>query len=522
MVRRALTVPGGSRWPSALRWPRAARAWGGPAGLWFVFTLAFAIRLAPMIRTGSLTSVMGHDDGPLYAASAYFLEGHLPYRDFAFAHPPGIVLLLSPFTALAGLTGDVVAMAVARLATVALGASVAVLVVVHLRRHAPEWALAGGVCYAVWRLPAGAGRTLEAEPIGAAALLVALLLLRDGRKEVAPGRLAVSGALLGAAFAVTLRAGPAIAVVAGYLLVVRGWRTSLAWAASATAAAATVFVPFAVAARGELVEQLARGQLDRSGDVGMVQHLQRFSDLTRLGGYDLPMAIDIMLATCVLVTVIAVLFIAWWQPESQLVVLLMGVQCAMVAEAHAYDHGRFALAAPMIVIATATAAHRLVPHPGQGLPRYTVVPMMGLTFILLTVTAVHNVVPRHPDTAPLRAFAAGHRCVWFDSASLAVAADALTRTIAEACPLPVDRYADLDDLGVATAFDDVWRARRTRELQTRLIKELGQADAVVTSGDDSDDVLGESFLGSQARDAVRAAFVAVGSYGEYTLWVRRT
>jgi hypothetical protein len=489
--------------------------------LWLVAGLAFLIRLAPMVRTGSLTAALGYDDGPLYAASACLLDGRLLYHDFVFRQPPGIAVLLMPFTALAGVVGDAVAMAAARVTMAALGAGNAVLIALHLRRYAPRWAVAAGIVYAVWRLPAGAERAVETEPVASLALLAGLLLIDNGRTAVTPARLAASGVLLGAASSVVLHAGRETAVIAGYLLAVRGWRAAAAWLSSAAAAAAAVLAPFVLADPGELVEQLGQGQLDRGRDIGVVQHLQRFSDLARLGRYELPMVVDIMLATCVLVSIIAVVLLAWWQPEAQLAVLLMCLTFAVVAVWPAYDVNRFAVAAPMLVIATAAAAHRLVPDPARSVVRHALVPLLGLLVATMAVTAVHDAVPRQPDPAVLRSFAARHRCVWFDTASLAIAADALTRLIDDGCPVPVDRYADLADLGVTAAFDDVWRARRTRVLQTRLIKELGIADAAVLPGENSDDAVGNSFLGDLARDAVRASFIPTGTYDNYTLWVRR-
>lgn len=513
--------PAAAATPSTRGWHRLRPldTTGHPA-LLMIFIVAYAVRLGPMIRTGSLTAVLGYEDGPLYAAAVNLVHGRLPYRDIVLGHPPGLTLLLTPFAALAGVAGDSVAIAAARLAVVTTGAVNAVLVAAHLRRYAPAWALAGGLCYAVWRLPSSAERTLEFEPVLGITLLGGLLLLGHGREPVHPGRVAASGMLLGTAFAVALRAGPEIALIAGYLLVIRGWRTAAGWLASAAVTAGALVVPSALAGPREFVEQVGRGQLDRSGDIGMVQHLQRFSDLVRLGGYELPMAIDIMLATCVVVTVIAVALIAWWQPETQLIVLLMGLQCLMVAASPAYAPHRFALAAPTIAIATAAALHRLVPEPGRGRARYAVNPALVLMLAGLSLTAVHNVVPRPPDLAPLRAFAASHRCVWFDTASLAIAADKLTDLVEAECPAPVDRYADLADIGIRAAFDDVWRARAAGEVQAQLIKEIAVSDAAVLAEDDTG-ILGRTFLSDQARDAVEASFVATGSYGAFTLWERR-
>src|SRR6476661_2472269 len=75
--------------------------------------VAVVARLVPVLRGGGLFGLGNYDDGVYYAAGTALLHGLIPYRDYLFLHPPGIVLLLAPF----GLAGhDPTGLATARLA----------------------------------------------------------------------------------------------------------------------------------------------------------------------------------------------------------------------------------------------------------------------------------------------------------------------------------------------------------------------------------------------------------------------
>ena len=58
--------------------------------------LALAIRLFTLSRPGSLTGITEYDDGVYLGGSIRLTEGHLPYLNFAFVQPPGILELMAP------------------------------------------------------------------------------------------------------------------------------------------------------------------------------------------------------------------------------------------------------------------------------------------------------------------------------------------------------------------------------------------------------------------------------------------
>ena len=57
---------------------------------------AFVIRLVPVLLTGGLHGIIDYDDSVYMGAALAFVDGRIPYRDFALLHPPGIVYAAHP------------------------------------------------------------------------------------------------------------------------------------------------------------------------------------------------------------------------------------------------------------------------------------------------------------------------------------------------------------------------------------------------------------------------------------------
>src|SRR5690348_11885397 len=73
---------------------RAPRDWWA---LGLILALAFAVRIAPVLRGGDLLGLHGYDDGVYFGASIAITQGQLPYRDFLLLLPPGQPVALLPF-----------------------------------------------------------------------------------------------------------------------------------------------------------------------------------------------------------------------------------------------------------------------------------------------------------------------------------------------------------------------------------------------------------------------------------------
>ena len=135
--------------------PENARAGAlPPPTVWVpIALLAFVARLLPTLHGGGLRGIDDYDEGVYFSAAQALIAGRFPYRDFVLLHPPGIVLVLTPFAALARVVSDHRAFELARLAFMALGSINAVLTAAIARRARSGGVVAAavaGVLYAVW------------------------------------------------------------------------------------------------------------------------------------------------------------------------------------------------------------------------------------------------------------------------------------------------------------------------------------------------------------------------------------
>src|SRR3982750_2171102 len=83
------------------------------AALGLIALGGWVLRAAPLLRTGgALGFPIDYDEGVYFAASALLFKGILPYRDFVFVHPPGLLYFLG-LTSMFGAGGFAAARVVA-------------------------------------------------------------------------------------------------------------------------------------------------------------------------------------------------------------------------------------------------------------------------------------------------------------------------------------------------------------------------------------------------------------------------
>lgn len=128
-----------------------------------------------MTLAGAWSGIVEYDDGVHLAAAHLLADGQLPYRDFVFVQPPGVLLVLQPFVAISHLFGEQDALVAMRLAFVLVGCLNVGLVWRLLREHGTTATVAGAAFYAVWFPTVSAERTALLEPLLNLALLGALL-----------------------------------------------------------------------------------------------------------------------------------------------------------------------------------------------------------------------------------------------------------------------------------------------------------------------------------------------------------
>ena len=263
----------------------------GPADARFlavIWIVALAARAIPVLFGGGLLGLHGYDDGVYFGAATALVHGVVPYRDFLLLHPPGLVLLLSPFAMLGTLIGDPAAFALARASILLLGAMNAVLVAIVAGRYGRLAGLVAGALYAVWSTASNVERSTDLHgPQNTLLLLGLLALARRGRID--PGRAALAGAALGLATAVQLWQAVSIAVVLWWIVVRargHGWnrlRPAMAYLGGAGVAFGLVCLPFLAAAPQAMVRHVLVDQASRPRQgVDAIERLRVLEGLPRL------------------------------------------------------------------------------------------------------------------------------------------------------------------------------------------------------------------------------------------------
>ena len=255
--------------------------------------LALALRLYLLSRPGYLTGITEYDDGVYLGGAVSLLSGGLPYRDFAFVQPPGILLLMWPAAQIAKVSGITAALATARLLTVAASAACVALTGALVRHRGPLVTLVACGLLAVYPDDIASAHTLLLEPwMNLLVLSGARLAFQNGRLAVSrrepsslrrPSRLLWAGVACGIAGSVKYWAViPALVLLAGCL---RGHgRRPAARLAIGTAAGFCVPVlPFALTAPGGFIRSTLLDQASRAGSAVPLSlrlaHLTGLADL---------------------------------------------------------------------------------------------------------------------------------------------------------------------------------------------------------------------------------------------------
>jgi hypothetical protein len=214
----------------------------------------------PNVLTGVLSWNLGYDDGVYLGASVRFVNGVLPYRDFVFVQPPGILYLMSPIALLGRAIGTHDALILARCVTVIVVACNAVLAGFLMRHQGRVAVVVASLACALWPTTVSVDRTLELEPYLVFFCLVGALLA-FGSLESSPRRLLMAGVAFG--FAGSVKVWAIFPIVAALLCLLPNWRRLMALAIGAVIGGVSACVPFLVAAPNGFFHDVIVAQLGR-------------------------------------------------------------------------------------------------------------------------------------------------------------------------------------------------------------------------------------------------------------------
>lgn len=235
--------------------------------------VALLVRLSRYLPISSILVGAGYDPYVMYAASASYLWGDLPYRDFVFLHPPGVVVALVPFAMVGAVVGDAFAVGLATVTSMVMGAVTAALVAWFMRPHGRLAMVAAGGMYAVWNAPAFAEQMLMLEPALNLLLMTALLALRmpTNRRHFA------AGVLLGLAVMVKLWAAVDVLLIGAIILLTRQGKLPRSFFAGVVIGGCALGLPFFLAAPIRMWRMIVSTQLGRPQEgMTLLERLEYF------------------------------------------------------------------------------------------------------------------------------------------------------------------------------------------------------------------------------------------------------
>ena len=447
-----------------------------------VLTLGLVLRTLPWTRPNYLTGVLEYDDGVYYAAALGLIHAQVPYADFVFLHPPGIIFLMAPLALLGQVSSQPLAMAAARVTMVVVGLATIVLIW-RLTRGTTQARIAAAVAYAVAPAVLLAERTVLLEPLLNLCCVLALGVLFQAEL---PGRRAVrsAGLIVGLAAAIKLFAVVYPVAIGLWLLSRRQPRLALLHVVTAAASFTLVLFPFLLLAPTATVRDVLLTQLRRP-ESGIPIGSARASDLLQLApaaGHQVPSLV--LLSAALAAAALMLARLTDLRTRLLSMVLLLTTAGFLLAPSYYSHYAAFLLPpAALLVGKLATASQASTSKAGRVAGRIAV----ACILLILALGGVRTTA-QTSGRGDVRAAAARlpHRpqCVFTDSASLAISAN-LLRAPSIRCPGWVDGRGYALALSISGPLEkELYNGgfRRLEQWQLEIRRQLEQADAILVRG----------------------------------------
>ena len=431
--------------------------------------LALAIRLFTLSRSGSLTGITEYDDGVYIGGAIRMTQGHLPYLDFAFVQPPGILELMLPVALIAKVTSTVKALALARLLT-ALASTACIPLVGNLVRYrgAVVTSVACGVL-AVYPPDITTAHTLLLEPWMNLFCLIAMNLAFRRGHLARPSMLGWAGVALGFAGAIKFwAAAPAFVLLVLCLLLktdrgrrLRNYLIGLVIGFGVSAGPFLAATPITFI-RSTIFDQAARegstvalgvrlanltGLIDVYSTKGKLSLIPSASSMFAAGasaGVGDSHSIGWLPILAALVLIAALVAGYAWQsrrltPLEWLSLATAVIASVMITAYSAFFYHYADFPAPWLALALGGAAGALAGHRRWSL---VVVRVFALVVLLVAVVQVREMYPlRHSGAEAVAHEIPPGACVVTDEISLTIAADRFA-DLPPGCPDIIDSLAE--------------------------------------------------------------------------------
>lgn len=410
-----------------------------------IMLVGASIRGLVIANSGGFGGLVGYDQGVYFSAAEAVIFGRMPYRDFVFLHPPGIIAALAPLGLVSRLTHDALGLELARVLTVLVGAVNAGLVVLAARRFSLLGAAAGGLLYAIWRPAVMAETQPRLEPYLSLGLLIAVALLSRRGARLPWWAMLAAGAGLGFALTVKIWAAVPVLVILGWCVGRWGVRAAAHVLAALTLTATAICLPFLLAARGAMVTMVIGDQLGRPRTSPTVwDRLAGGLALYTHGEMHAGSRGAVLVAGAV---VVPLLVWTWLSLRSSrpFVVLLVAQLLVLVASPSFYTFYP-AYVAPAIALVAAAAVTAVAVRAPRPSPIIRSVHVTAVVVLALVIGGVLGSTARrdsttetgHASPSALRSSVEGARCVTSDSVGALVLLNVFGSDLRHGCPELVD------------------------------------------------------------------------------------
>jgi hypothetical protein len=430
--------------------------------------LAVGIRLFTLTRPGYLRGITEYDDGVYIGGALRLIEGQLPYKDFAFVQPPGILLLMTPVALIAKITTTVKGLALARVLTALASAACVPLAGNLVRYRGAVVTLVTCGALAIYPGDITTAHTLMLEPwMNLFCLLGVNAAFRRGHLA-RPGRLVWAGLALGFAGVIKFWAIAPAAVLLVICLTDRKERARRTGAYVGALAAGFVLpvLPFLASAPMTFIRSTVSDQAARAGSAvstgirlanltGLIDILNNQGRVSLNAGAHSMFAAGALaglgsssslgwppiLAAALLAGVIAAGYIWQGRRLTQLEVMSLAtavLACAAILFYSAFFYHYSDFPAPWLALSLGGAAGALAGYPTV---RAVVVRAFAVLIVLIAALQIRETFPLQQTTAESRAFLVPPgSCLVTDEASLAIGADRFAGR-PPGCPDIVDALA---------------------------------------------------------------------------------
>lgn len=253
-----------------------------------VAVIALVVRAFPFFGPdGAWSYRVDYDEGVYFSAASHLLSGHWPYRDFVFAHPPGVLIFLATTSAwMQGFLGVDGAFAVSRWIAAIIG-TLNVLLIARLVRHVSGQHLAAlfaAALYAVYPEVVQVERGPFLEPVlnlVCLSMVLCLQLASEAGSTYRPAWVLIAGVLGGVAISIKLWAVLWLFGALAGLLLLGERRMFITFIVAVVLTAAALVLPFALRAPSNFVTQVGLFHLWRPPD-GIVSKFARVEQIVAL------------------------------------------------------------------------------------------------------------------------------------------------------------------------------------------------------------------------------------------------